>query len=162
IAWLPLTSTIVAFARLAIARWAATGIIWSSVTTRDQLGLVLHAGSLKEITVLRRQNRRYGAPGGGSLISEATDVDQRRHLRMGTSPVITIAALSQNLVDASPASTVLAIFLLLRCQPSARGGQSHDNSRRVSHRSQSGAVRREQSASTSSGVIRLANMTADA
>src|SRR6267142_2904330 len=84
-AWLPFTSTIVAFARLAIARWAATGIIWSSVTTRDQLGLVLHAGSLKEITVLRRQNRRYGAPGGGSLISEATDVDQRRHLRMGTS-----------------------------------------------------------------------------
>src|SRR5437870_9377207 len=45
-AWLPLTSTTVAFARLAIARWAATGIIWSSVTTRYQLGLVLHAGSL--------------------------------------------------------------------------------------------------------------------
>jgi len=41
----------------------------------------------------------------------------------------------------------LAIFLLLRCQPSARAGQSHDNSRRVSHRSQFGAVRREQSAS---------------
>src|SRR6266446_6007883 len=53
-AWLPLTSTIVAFARLAIARWAATGIIWSSVTTRYQLGLVLHAGSL--IAPLRAAN----------------------------------------------------------------------------------------------------------
>src|SRR6059036_1854138 len=45
-AWLPLTSTIVAFARLAIARLAAAGIIWSSVTTRYQLGLVRHAGAL--------------------------------------------------------------------------------------------------------------------
>src|SRR5258705_4349304 len=110
-AWLPLTSTIVAFARLAIARWAATGIIWSSVTTRYQLGLVLQAGSL--IATLRAasphgtwesamnatvsastsaanaarnfalsRNRypscggRIGgteAPGGGSLMSVATD-----------------------------------------------------------------------------------------
>src|SRR5882672_224086 len=45
-AWLPLTSTIVELARLAIARWAAAGIIWSSVTTRYQLGLALHAGSV--------------------------------------------------------------------------------------------------------------------
>src|SRR5438876_11430970 len=45
-AWLPLTSTTVAPARLDIARWASGGIIVSSVVTRYQLGLVLHAGSL--------------------------------------------------------------------------------------------------------------------
>src|SRR5258706_2337136 len=45
-AWLPLTSTTVAPARLDIARWASGGIILSSVVTRYQLGLVLHAGSL--------------------------------------------------------------------------------------------------------------------
>src|SRR5438309_11812559 len=45
-AWLPLTSTTVAPARLDIARWASAGIILSSVVTRYQLGLVLHAGSL--------------------------------------------------------------------------------------------------------------------
>src|SRR6267142_3076510 len=78
-AWLPLTSTIVAFARLAIARWAATGIIWSSVTTRYQLGLVLHAGSLKVITVLRRQNRRYGG-------ARRRILDQRGYGRRPTAP----------------------------------------------------------------------------
>src|ERR1700731_106056 len=36
----------VAPARLDIARWASGGIILSSVVTRYQLGLVLHAGSL--------------------------------------------------------------------------------------------------------------------
>src|SRR2546425_3905410 len=45
-AWLPLTSTTVALARLDMARWASGGIILSSVVTRYQLGLVLHAGSL--------------------------------------------------------------------------------------------------------------------
>src|SRR4029077_3772852 len=45
-AWLPFTSTTVARARLDIARWASGGIILSSVVTRYQLGLVLHAGSL--------------------------------------------------------------------------------------------------------------------
>src|SRR2546430_7560663 len=45
-AWLPLTSTTVAPARLDMARWASGGIILSSVVTRYQLGLVLHAGSL--------------------------------------------------------------------------------------------------------------------
>src|SRR2546426_8235170 len=45
-AWLPLTSTTVAPARLDIARWASGGIILSSVVTRYQLGLVLHADSL--------------------------------------------------------------------------------------------------------------------
>ena len=46
IAWLPLTSTTTEPARLAIARWASGGIILSSVATRYQLGLTLHAGSL--------------------------------------------------------------------------------------------------------------------
>src|SRR4029077_10897270 len=45
-AWLPLASTTVAPARLDIARWASGGIILSSVVTRYQLGLVLHAGLL--------------------------------------------------------------------------------------------------------------------
>ena len=45
-AWLPLASTTVEPARLAIARWASGGILLSSVATRYQLGLVLHAGSL--------------------------------------------------------------------------------------------------------------------
>src|SRR2546422_11375707 len=45
-AWLPLTSTTVEPARLDMARWASGGIILSSVVTRYQLGLVLHAGSL--------------------------------------------------------------------------------------------------------------------
>src|SRR3984957_15726994 len=45
-AWLPLTSTTVEPARLDMARWASGGIISSSVTTRYQLGLVFHAGSL--------------------------------------------------------------------------------------------------------------------
>src|SRR5258705_3726664 len=45
-AWLPLTSTTVAPGRLDIAVWASGGIILSSVVTRYQLGLVLHAGSL--------------------------------------------------------------------------------------------------------------------
>src|SRR5713226_4778884 len=45
-AWLPLTSTTVAPARLDIARWASGGIILSSVAIRYQLGLALHAGSL--------------------------------------------------------------------------------------------------------------------
>src|SRR5580765_1163861 len=45
-AWLPLTSTTVAPACLDIVRWASGGIILSSVVTRYQLGLVLHAGSL--------------------------------------------------------------------------------------------------------------------
>src|SRR3989449_9021426 len=44
-AWLPLTSTTVAPARLDIARWASGGIILSSVAIRYQLGLALHAGS---------------------------------------------------------------------------------------------------------------------
>src|SRR5258706_10466080 len=43
---LPLTSTTVAPARLDMARWASGGIILSSVVSRYQLGLVLHAGSL--------------------------------------------------------------------------------------------------------------------
>src|SRR5437016_11317795 len=45
-AWLPLTSTTVEPARLDMARWAAGGIILSSVVTRYQLGLTLQAGSL--------------------------------------------------------------------------------------------------------------------
>src|SRR6202035_3855056 len=45
-AWLPGTSTTVEPARLDIARWAAGGIILSSVTTRYQLGFARHAGSL--------------------------------------------------------------------------------------------------------------------
>src|ERR1700739_4583245 len=45
-AWLPLTSTTVAPARLDMARWAAGGIILSSVVSRYQLGFILHAGSL--------------------------------------------------------------------------------------------------------------------
>src|SRR5260370_41475853 len=45
-AWLPLASTTVEPARLDIERWASGGIILSSVVTRYQLGLVLHAGSL--------------------------------------------------------------------------------------------------------------------
>src|SRR5258705_5760085 len=45
-AWLPLISTTVEPARLDMARWASGGIILSSVVTRYQLGLVLHAGSL--------------------------------------------------------------------------------------------------------------------
>src|SRR5438445_2823007 len=44
-AWLPLTSTPVAPARLDMARWASGGIIQSSVVSRYQLGFVLHAGS---------------------------------------------------------------------------------------------------------------------
>src|SRR3981189_2025278 len=44
-AWLPLTSTTVAPARLDMARWASGGIILSSVVSRYQLGFVLHAGS---------------------------------------------------------------------------------------------------------------------
>src|SRR5258708_36812899 len=45
-AWLPLTSTTVAPARLDMARCASGGIILSSVVSRYQLGFVLHAGSL--------------------------------------------------------------------------------------------------------------------
>src|SRR5258707_13889760 len=45
-AWLPLASTTVEPARLDMERWASGGIILSSVVTRYQLGLVLHAGSL--------------------------------------------------------------------------------------------------------------------
>src|ERR1700682_3701760 len=45
-AWLPLTSTTVEPARLDMTRWAAGGIILSSVVTRYQLGLTLQAGSL--------------------------------------------------------------------------------------------------------------------
>src|ERR1700676_5317831 len=45
-AWLPLTSTTVAPARLDMARWASGGIILSSVVSKYQLGFVLHAGSL--------------------------------------------------------------------------------------------------------------------
>src|ERR1700741_3650233 len=45
-AWLPLTSTTEAPARLDMARWASAGIILSSVVSRYQLGFALHAGSL--------------------------------------------------------------------------------------------------------------------
>src|SRR5438105_14431870 len=45
-AWLPLTSTTVAPARLDMARCASGGIILSSVVSRYQLGFVLHAGSM--------------------------------------------------------------------------------------------------------------------
>src|SRR5712692_845866 len=45
-AWLPLTSTTLEPALFDMARCASGGIILSSVTTRYQLGLVLHAGSL--------------------------------------------------------------------------------------------------------------------
>src|SRR6266436_2973050 len=110
-AWLPLTSTIVEFARLAMARCATAGIILSSVTTKYQLGLILHAGSLiaplraprphgtwesamnaavsgstsaaNEARNFALSRNRYpscggriggtGAPGGGSLMSVATD-----------------------------------------------------------------------------------------
>src|SRR5215471_6803223 len=44
--WLPLTSTTVEPARLAMKRWAGGGIILSSVVTKYQLGFVLHAGCL--------------------------------------------------------------------------------------------------------------------
>src|SRR5246127_5103045 len=47
-AWLPLTSTTEAPARLDMARWASGGIILSSVVSRYQLGFVLQAGSLIE------------------------------------------------------------------------------------------------------------------
>ena len=43
-AWLPPISTTFEPARLDINRWAATGIILSSVTTRYQLGFDFHAG----------------------------------------------------------------------------------------------------------------------
>src|SRR5712675_1030212 len=110
-AWLPFTSTTVAPARLDMARWASGGIILSSVVSRYQLGLVLHAGSLiaplmapmphgtwesainaafsgstsaaKEAgNFALSRNRKpscggwiggTGAPGGGSLMSVATD-----------------------------------------------------------------------------------------
>src|ERR1700740_2134540 len=45
-AWLPLTFTTQAPARLDMARWASAGIILSSVVSRYQLGFALHAGSL--------------------------------------------------------------------------------------------------------------------
>src|SRR6185369_5394134 len=45
-AWLPFASTTVEPARFDIARCASGGIILSSVETRYQLGLVLHAGSV--------------------------------------------------------------------------------------------------------------------
>src|SRR6202158_5539123 len=45
-AWLPLTSTTVAPARLDMARWASGGIILSSVVSKYQLGFVFHAGWL--------------------------------------------------------------------------------------------------------------------
>src|SRR3989441_10913541 len=45
-AWLPLSSTTVEPARLDMTRWAAGGIILSSVATRYQLGFAFHAGSL--------------------------------------------------------------------------------------------------------------------
>src|SRR5258708_35038558 len=44
--WLPLTSTTVEPARFDMTRWAAGGIILSSVVIKYQLGLVFHAGSL--------------------------------------------------------------------------------------------------------------------
>src|SRR5436190_17262758 len=110
-AWLPLTSTTVEPARLAMARWASGGIILSSVATRYQLGLTLQAGSLivpltaptphgtwesamnaafsastsaaKEAANFALSRSRKpscggriggtGAPGGGSLMSVATD-----------------------------------------------------------------------------------------
>src|SRR2546430_4065108 len=45
-AWLPLTSTTLEPALLDMARCASGGIILSSVTTKYQVGFVLHAGSL--------------------------------------------------------------------------------------------------------------------
>src|SRR6202049_4188128 len=45
-AWLPLASTTVEPARLAMERWASGGIILSSVAIMYQLGLAFHAGSL--------------------------------------------------------------------------------------------------------------------
>src|SRR5467141_630992 len=45
-AWLPFASTTVEPARLDMKRWAAGGIILSSVATKYQLGLDFHAGSL--------------------------------------------------------------------------------------------------------------------
>src|SRR5438128_5050355 len=97
--------------RLDMRRWAAGGIILSSVDTRYQLGFLFHAGSVivppsastphgtcesamkaafsastsaaKEPANFVLSRNRYpsrggriggtGAPGGGSLISEATD-----------------------------------------------------------------------------------------
>src|SRR6266567_6932668 len=44
-AWLPATSTTVEPARSDMARWAGGGIMWSSVATRYQDGLVRQAGS---------------------------------------------------------------------------------------------------------------------
>ena len=45
-AWLAVTSTVVAPARCAIARWADSGIIWSSVAIRYELGLLRQTGSV--------------------------------------------------------------------------------------------------------------------
>src|SRR6266566_2863239 len=45
-AWLAATSTVVAPARCAMARWADGGIMWSSVAIRYQLGLLRQAGSV--------------------------------------------------------------------------------------------------------------------
>jgi hypothetical protein len=45
-AWLPGVSVTVALARSDMARWAAGGIIWSSVATRYQDGLLRQAGSV--------------------------------------------------------------------------------------------------------------------
>lgn len=42
--WLPAWSAVFAPARFAIMRWAGTGIMWSSVATRYQDGLVFQAG----------------------------------------------------------------------------------------------------------------------
>src|SRR5208282_103731 len=47
-AWLPLTSTTLEPALFDMARCASGGIILSSVTTKYQLGFVLHAGSVME------------------------------------------------------------------------------------------------------------------
>src|SRR6266850_8304616 len=110
-AWLALTSRTVEPARLDMARWASGGIILSSVVTRYQLGLVLHAGSLIAPLMAPRPHGTWesainaafsvstsaakeagnfalsrnkkpscggsiggtGVPGGGSLMSVATD-----------------------------------------------------------------------------------------
>src|ERR1700683_576212 len=45
-AWLPGVSVTVALARSDMARWAAGGIMWSSVATRYQDGLLRQAGSV--------------------------------------------------------------------------------------------------------------------
>src|SRR6267378_1438784 len=85
-AWLPLTSTTVEPARLDMARWASGGIILSSVVTRYQLGLVLHAGSLIaplmapmphgtwESAINAAFSGSTGAAAGGSFISDPTDL----------------------------------------------------------------------------------------